>query len=245
MKKFLRVAVFILAFQMEVRVRASADLMQEPQGCLSTKETSCFIKAATQSGGLKLKKGAVYLKQSSIVERKSQQTWTFVQGTAWFHSGGGTVRSLYGDLSWTEGDFWIKEEENRILIRNVSADLTLELRDGRKLQPPSGFEFWLAGVDFDSKSKFGMIRPIEVAGFIKDWAELYPGTPKEFKKEVESLKQDWESLPEISSAIYQDEANRQIATAEAKEEAEKSRQKALQDERERMKALFYHRTFNR
>ncbi len=245
MKKVLQVVLFICAFQMEVRVRASANIMQEPQGCLSQKEGSCFVKAATQSGRLKLKQGVIYLKHSSIIEKKSSQDWTFIQGAAWFHGGSGTVSSLYGSLSWTEGDFWVIDQADRVLVRNVSADLTVHLRDGRKLQVPSGFEFWLAGVDVNSQSKFGMIQPIEVVSFIKDWAELYPGTSADFKKELEALRQNWKALPEISSAIYKDEAIRQIATVEEEVEAERRRKRAIQDERNRVKALFYHRTFNR
>ena len=245
MKKICRVLIFIMAFQMEVRVRASADVLQQPTACLKSEET-CAIHVTGNGFHLKQDELKLHSTEGSTLMRLSQAQWRLVKGTVWVEEASKVgFETPYATVQALHGEYWLVGKADKVIVRNINADLTVELRDGKKLEVPAGFEFWVSGINSEGRSEFGMIEPVRVAEHLALWNSLYQGSKEEFKKEVAHLKENWSDLADKGSAIYQRIVDRKLASVaeERRKEAENKRHAEL--ERQKVRELMYQRAFER
>ncbi len=245
MKKVFRFLIFLLAFQMEVRVRASGDVLQQPVACLKSKET-CALHVTGPVFHLRRDELSLHAKENSTLMRVSASQWRLLKGTLWVEKSAGVdIETPYATVSAPQGQYWLIERGSQIVVRNIDADLHVVLRDGKKLEVPAGFEFWISGINSKAQSEYGMIRPIDMKEHLPLWNALYSGTKENFVKEVKHLKENWGDLAEKSAFIYQAATERKLASiAESQRQAEeKSRQQAA--ERQKLKSIYFQRTFER
>lgn len=245
MKKFMKLLIFLLAFQMEVRVRAAGEVLLQPTACLKAKET-CSIHVIGSAFHLKKDDLSLHANENSTLMRLTSKQWRLVQGTLWVEKAAGVeVETPYAMVKAPQGQYWLLQEESKVVIRNIDADLEVTLRDGKKLEVPSGFEFWVSGINSKGQSEYGMIRPIDMKDHLPLWNSMYTGTKENFVKEVKDLKENWGDLAEKSAFIYQKTTERKLAAVA--EEERKAEEKRRQDaaERQKIKNIYYQRTFER
>lgn len=259
MKMFSRVFIFLLAFQIEVRVKASAppvesqkppvaesSLVQNPEHCWENKEKNCQIKALRKPFHLNTAQLELHISSSSVMEKISARQWKFIEGTAWIEKANKiSFETLYGATRSTHGEYWLISQGERILIKNISSDVEVTLRDGRSVKPPAGFQMWIAGINSKAQSEYGMIEPIDLKKHLLSWYPLYPGSREEFAKLAGDLRHNWGSIVDTSSAIYKEITLRKIASIDAEKNAVLARQRRAEEERRRIRELFRSRTFDR
>lgn len=245
MKKVLRGLIFLMAFQMEVRVRASADILQQPTACLKSEET-CAIHVS--SGGFHLKQDDLKLHSSegSTLMRLSHDQWRLVKGNVWVEEASKVgFETPYATIKALHGEYWLIGQADKVVIRNINADLTVELREGKKLEVPAGFEFWAAGINSEGRSEFGMIQPVKISEHLSLWNSLYQGSKEEFKKEVAHLKESWSDLADKGSVIYQQIVDRKLASIAEERKNEEKKKHQAEAERQKVRELMYERAFER
>lgn len=245
MKKWIRLVIFLLAFQMEIRVRASGSLIEQPSSCLKSKET-CSVQV--KADGINLAQDSVDLHASggSVFVRVSDRLWRFVKGTVWVEKGAGVeIETLYGNIIAFQGQYWILEKDSKIIIRNMDAELQVTLRDGKKLNVPEGFEFWISGLNSKGQSEFGMIQPVDMKDHLPLWHSMYKGSKKDFLNEVRHLRENWGDLVGKSSSLYKNAALRELASLREKDEVQRQYKERLELQRHRMQKLYYERVFER
>lgn len=245
MKKGIRFLIFLLAFQMEVRVRAAGDVLQQPSACLKSKET-CAIHVTGPAFHLRRDDFSIHANENSTLMRLSLKQWRLVKGTMWVEKSAGVeVETPYANLKAPQGQYWLIEKGSQIVVRNIDADLQVVLRDGRKLEVPAGFEFWVSGINSKGQTEYGMIRPIEMKEHLPLWNSLYSGTKEGFVKEVQNLKENWGDLTEKSAFIYQAVVERKLASvAESQRQVEEKKRQQAAD-LQKMKSFYFQRTFER
>lgn len=245
MKKFLRLLIFIMAFQMEVRVRASGDVMQQPSACLKSKE-SCTIHVTGPAFHLERGDFKMHASEDSTLMRSSANQWRLMKGTVWMEEAKNVeVETVFATVKASQGQYWLLDQGDKIVIRNIDAELEVTLRDGKKLEVPSGFEFWVAGLNSKNQNEYGMIRPIDMKEHLPVWNALYKGSKESFIKEVKNLKDNWGDMAEKSAAVYKVTTERKLA-AVAEAERKETEKKRLEDQkRQELKNLYYQRTFER
>ncbi|MGZ3769044.1 MAG: hypothetical protein ACXWRG_05245 [Bdellovibrio sp.] len=245
MKKWTRLIFFLLAFQLDVRVRASATESDQPDACLKTKEV-CLYQVKDEPLHLKNKNLILHSSEGSVIVRQTQKQWRFVKGILWVENGSKIkIESLYGVMESSQGQYWIIDHGEKILIRNINADLNVTLRDGKKLLVPEGFEFWVSGTNLKGHSEFGMIQPIDMKKHLPLWYSLFTGSKNEFITEVKNLRSSWGDLVEKSSYLYKNLAIREIASVQEKEEKEKLQKKQMAMHLQQVKKIYYQRVFER
>lgn len=245
MKKVFNVLLFILAFQVEVRVRASAaEILEQPSACFKTPET-CAIQVLSPGFHVVDKNKKLHAAAGATVMRLSDDQWRLIKGNLWVEKGTLQVQTPYADLQAKRGQYWVLTQNDRIVVRNMDSDLVVTLRDGKTVQVPEGFEFWVAGVDSDGKTDYGMIRPIDMKAHLPLWNSLYTGDKESFKKQVQGYREFWGDLTAKSSAIYKEIINREIAADDAAQKALELKEKRKADELRRMKDLYWKRSFER
>lgn len=245
MKKWMRFIIFLMAFQMEIRVRASLNLLEQPTACLRSKEI-CSFQVKTHPFHLKQKSLVMHATEGSVFVRQTDNLWRFVSGALWVEKSPGIeVETVYGTMKASQGQYWIIEQSKNILVRNINANLQVTLRDGTKLTVPDGFEFWIAGVDTKGLSDFGMIQPVDMKNHLPLWYSLYTGNKTEFVTEVRNIKENWGDLVGKSSALYKEVVLRNLASVRDREENQRQRRQRLEQQRQQMKKLYYQRVFER
>ncbi|MNL19466.1 hypothetical protein D3C87_1406660 [compost metagenome] len=245
MKKFSRLFIFLMAFQMEVRVRASGDLLQSPDGCLKTKDF-CSVQASQDHFHYVGKSLKLHMGKASVIQRASDDNWKLVSGYVWIEQGKTlTLDTVYATLKAPVGEYWVIDKGDRIVVRNINADLTVEFRDGKKMEVPEGFEFWVGGLNTRGVSEYGMIEPIEIKNHLSLWKSLYQGSKEDFLAAVQKQKINWGDLVEKSSQIYRQSADRQIASVERSAQLKADKERREEQQRQKVRQLFYDRTFKR
>lgn len=245
MKKLSRLILFLLAFQMEVRVRASGDLLQEPEACLKSQQ-SCAIHVLGTGFHLQKKSLVLHATEGSTLMRLSQKNWKLIKGTLWVEKANSVeVETAYASVKSAGGQYWLLQKNDQVIIRNINAELEVTLRDGKKLEVPEGFEFWVSGINSKGLSEYGMIHPISLKEHLVLWNSLYVGGKANFLKEAQSLKEDWGGLTEKSSDLYQIIIKRKMASIAEQDRLleEKKHQEAVY--RQNLKKIYFQRTFER
>ena len=245
MKKIFRILIFIIFFQAEIHVRAAGDLIQEPAACMKGKET-CALHVVGRAYH-HMKNGVnFHAAEGSTVVRNTDHNWNFVAGRVWIEDGDDLeFQSVYATLKTGFGQYWIIDQNDRILIRNMSSDLKVTLRDGRQLELPEGFEVWISGLNSDGKTEYGMVKPIEMKEHIALWGGLYNGNKKSFKRDLLRFKERWGNLPEKSSQIYRALVDRKVASDKEEQAARASLLAKKKADQQKIKNIIYERTFGR
>lgn len=224
----LRLALFAMAFQLEVRVNAS---IQDSQ------DTVALVQGAT---------ARVQLLPSTLFEKKSPEIGRLVQGTlravcndAW------TLQTVFGEATLTEGEFWALTRSGEILFRAVRGDLRLRLRDGGSLDLPEGFQAWIGGIGADGKSLHGVPEPIPVREHLALWSRVHDGDKESFRKDVLALKERWKTQTERAAQLYEKVVLRHVASAEAREAEELRARRERQRRQNEIRDLYRRKLFER
>ncbi|WP_413587547.1 hypothetical protein [Bdellovibrio sp. HCB274] len=245
MKKVFQLLIFLLAFQVEVRVRASADTLQEPVACLKTSE-SCALHVVGAAFHLKQENLKLHSGEGSTLMRLSQSKWRLVKGVLWVENAPDVqIETPYVTAKSSHGQYWLIERGDRLIVRNVDAELNVELRDGKKLEVPAGFEFWVTGINSKGKNEYGMIQTIDLKDHLAQWNRLFDGTKEQFKSQVSDLRGNWSDLSERGAGLYEKIALRQIASVEDGRRREEARKREAQAERQKIRDLMFQRAFDR
>ncbi len=238
-----RMFAFVFFFALDVRVRASNDLRERPVGCL--KEThSCALQTKKSVFHFKNASSEFHMGPSTLVLRHSLEKQEFISGTLWNEKYSKmSVETIFADVKSAAGPFWVLGDKDKIWVRNVNADISLHLRDGRKLELPIGFQVWIGGLDENGKSTFGIPEMIPVEKHIRAWSYLFTGTKEEFKQEVDQVKWTWGSLPERSSQLYLNMARYRDNLENQRQGKIQRRELAASEQRKQMKSLYYEKAF--
>lgn len=243
MKNILRLFFFLIAFQLEVRVRASGDVLQKPESCLNGKN-ACAIQVVGDSfkfthGSLK-----IVAAQDSTLARIRTKVWQLIKGTLWVQEGDGLrVETVFGALSADRGQFWVLDQGSKILVRNVDSDLKIYLRDGKTLELPEGFEVWISGINSRGQTEYGVLRPIDMKVHLLLWNSLYEGSKENFIRDVAKVKASWGDLAEKSSLIYSGLIQRELASHQEKKDATERVQNLKQEKRRQTRQLYWKKVF--
>lgn len=246
----LRILCFVIAFQTEVRVRASSNLENKsykssPENCLD-EGVPCAIEVQGDVVRFKQKGVAVHLSEKSFAVRESQAKWTWVRGTMWVESGNVEVKTKFAELKASRGGMWVVQDQRKpedlIWILASGSDVVVTLRSGKTLTIPEGFQVWLGKKDEDSVTSFGMPETIEWERYVKLWGPIYPGSAKQFKVDLLNLKKEWDDLAERGGELYLNVVNRQIAMVKQEEENKKKAALAAEIERRIIRERFKKKT---
>lgn len=237
--------IFLLAFQMEVRVRAAGDLVQKPDACLQ-QAGACALRVSTSGFHFEKDNVKIHASGGSTLARQSMDFWRLMDGALWVESGRGLrVETLYAATQAEQGEYWIFVQNSKIYVRNMSASLKVELRDGKTLELPEGFEVWIGSVNSKGQTEYGVIEPVNMKELLPVWNSLYRGSKADFVLEVRRYRANWGDLTQKSSQLYQKLVEREIASVRAREEEQELRRQRRAAEAQRVKELYWQRVFER
>lgn len=246
LNKLLRLALFLVSFQMEVRVRASGGALQQPDNCAKSQSGVCAVQVAGSAFHLKKENLHLHAPEGSTLMRLDSTKWRLLEGTLWVEKASAVeFETPYATIQAPVGQFWLIQKEQKLVIRNIDADLSVMLADGKRLELPAGFELWVSGINSKGQNEFGMIQPIVLKQHLQLWGSLYLGGRKSFAGEAKTLNKSWGDLIEKSNHIYRQERDRKVANAALENNKKIEVKSAEVERRQREQKIFYQRTFER
>ncbi len=246
LNKLLRLALFLVSFQMEVRVRASGSLLQQPDNCAKGQSGVCAVQVAGSPFHLIKENLRLHAPEGSTLMRLDSGSWRLIEGTLWVEKASSVeFETPYATVQAPAGQFWLIQKDKKLVIRNIDADISVMLADGKRLEVPAGFEFWVSGINSKGQNEFGMIQPIVLKQHLQLWGSLYLGGRRKFSDEVKTLYKSWGDLVEKSNHIYRQERDRKVANATLANNKKIEVKNAEVERRQREQKIFYQRTFER
>lgn len=235
--------LFLAAFQMEVRVRAS-ETLSFPENCIG-KVSPCSFKVSHEkwsyeAGNIKLRAPV----DTILTESVKTKEWSLVEGSLWVQNAPSVlVKTISAEAEGSSGQYWIFIEKNRIVFRNISAKLIVTFKDQSKMEIPRGFEVWVGGVNSEARVEHGMVEPVDLKQHLKSWYALYPGTRQQFVSEVQDLKDQWSDLIEQSGDIYKKVAERKLAALDEEKRKQLEVRKRKEADRRQLRDTFHRKVF--
>jgi len=247
MKKFAHLLIFLAAFQIEVRVRASeSTAMAYPENCLG-KTVPCSFKVTDskwsfESGNIKLSATGSSILTAEDLRAKE---WKLVSGVLWVQNAPSVkIKTTSAVAEGSSGQYWVLTgDDGRTVFRNISSKLIVTFKDQSKIEIPRGFEIWVGSVNTKAKTEHGMVEPVNLKEHLKVWYGLFPGSRQQFVAEVQDLKDQWSDLVEQSGDIYKKVAERELAAIDSKKREHLEIQRKKEEERLRVRAEFHKRVF--
>ncbi|MBX2986541.1 MAG: hypothetical protein KF802_01470 [Bdellovibrionaceae bacterium] len=245
--KFARLLIFILAFQVNLRVKAVSDAtpVGDPENCWTQAEGRCDVQAGRRPLRLKSAGLELWAEGESLLSRDSTQ-WRFLKGSV--RASGEKTSELsfpQGKLLSQGGEFWILEDGPRFVARAVRGSLRVEVRDGRELNVPEGLEVWIGPMSTSGQIAHGVPTLIPLEDHLKRWSRLGDLPREKFVQEAKELKERWKGREQSSSDLYQRVADRHLASIAEEKEKKAERERRQKAERDRFRRLLYERAFER
>lgn len=226
LRLWLRILLFFLAFNLEVRVHAAeivqlpnaTEIQQEPADCLGDLSVACALHTMPEEKfKLILGESTVVLDQSTVVVRGGgSNSLTLVDGAVWVQGKTPvTVRTEYGEIKAGAGDFWVVRVESRVVVVASGVQVEMWPRGGSEsIVVERGWENWLGRVNREGRAETGLPRAIQLKEHFERWARLYPGTKVKFEQDVKAFQEVWMSASKRAAEIHQILFNRKMASLE-------------------------------
>lgn len=240
----LRLLIFLMAFQLEVRVRA-AESLSSPENCFGH-SVPCSFKISEDRWNFETGKVKLHAGAGSVLEQVSKANeWRLIDGALWVESAipALKVQIPTANIEGGGGQYWVLRQEGRFLVRNISAMVTVNFKDQTRLEVPKGFEVWVGAVNSKAQVEHGMVEPVDLKDHLKQWYTLYPGTRRQFKSEVQDLKDQWIDLVERSGDLYKSVIERKMASLDEQKRQHLEAEKKREQERLRLRREYEKRVF--
>lgn len=235
--KLLNLMVFILAFTVEVKVKAesldfSDSYVSEPEGCIS-EYSFCTVRSLKRYA-IQANNYRISMNENSVITREKPSVWSFVNGQLFVKTNVKiSFKTPYGEIELAP--------QTQALIEKSANSYTLQVLQGSGLlkgighkqsyKVLAGYENSMAQVTNSMKSEIGIPKLIVLENLIKDWSYHYAGRPDHFDNEVEKFKPVLENAKKQLSEINQAIVQRELASVEM----EKKKKKAAEEAKEKLK----------
>ncbi len=245
MKKLAQLLLFLAAFQMEVRVRASEPNISLPENCIG-RVSPCSFKVMTNKWSYAANSVKLRASEKTILtENVKGKEWSLIEGALWAQNASAVkIKTVSAEAEGSGGQYWVFAENGHFVFRNISAKLIVTFIDKTKMEIPRGFEVWAGGVNSEAKVEHGVVELINFKQHLKSWYELYPGTREQFISEIQDLKDQWVDSVDQSGDIYKKIVERKLAALEDQKRLRLEIQKKNEENRLRIRAEFHKRVFD-
>ena len=255
MRSILRLVLFFIAFNVNVKVKAEVqessvdslvtELRQEPPGCFVSTEPCGFMPKSERPAKIELAHGSIYIASHAVLFRKSESHIRIVKGHIVVVANGDLVlETLYGNVNLTKGSTVLVElKSDRVQVTSIGGVAQLELlTKGEKLLLPTPYANWMGGVLRNGLSRSGRPVPGDFVNWIEKWGKL-TNDKKLLKEKAENFRIEWNQA--LDSTGFRDLAAVKEYQSQLDEQRRQAalRRKRIREENARLRKMFIEKTF--
>lgn len=222
--------LFILGFQVEITVHAKSEVVDVQQA----KTISLPVGSIEASRGTLLK--------------EDPAGWKLLSGDIFLlpseHQQMG-IQSLFGDVeSAGEVNLVVNVEEKQLIVRAISGQVVISLRDGRRLLLQKGLQLSVGPVQSSGQNFMTLPEPIAVLDYARSLA-LRPNMSREKLKEILAIQsQSWKNAGIVSGDLYQQVVQRHLASVQDEINQKEKRRQIEEQQRKRFRQMLQDKAFH-
>lgn len=212
-----------------------------PHQCFQKKSYPCQIRVSGNFLSFERSGNRFHLAEKSSLRFRSESEIQLLEGHVWVKDSknlkvySSPVLSFQVHGEW----FFSKKDREDLAASNLNGEiefLSKYVFSSESL--PVGFQNWYAGLDSTGQVSRGVIRPIEMKEFLKNWIPVSGTSFAGMKKAAHEYKQRWSEALAKSSDLYQEIVERRLASHEEKKRREIERQRQAEREKSQMRRMF-------
>jgi hypothetical protein len=224
-----------------VPVWAELKFVDLPQNCYAKKTYPCQVRISGGSLTIEREAQVLHLADQGAISFLSANELQFLSGAAWIEKANALTVKVSAVLKIQISGEWLlkKEKDATMVMRNLAGEARfLSDRVFPNEALPVGFQNWYGLLDTSGSVSRGMIRPIEVGEFLRDWLPMSNLSVAEMKHQISSYKERWKGALEQSAQLYAQVATRRIAAVEERERLKLEKAVSLRQEREKLRQMY-------
>lgn len=245
MRAFLMILLSCLmveAVEAETRAEtANKSFVDFPAGCIKDKRYPCTIKSAKMPLEFEIGRGQYSLGEQSALRLESASKSQLLQGSAWVRAGENQEFKINANVMIEfSGDIFAEKSKDMLMhVKNLNAEINFHSKHVFKEESlPVGFQNWYGSLAVDGQVLRGIIRPIEKEVFLKSWMPLAGGSAAELRKLAKSYLDLWVDTISASGDLYQQVAERRLASVKEKEKQATDRAQKKRHEEADLRRLY-------
>lgn len=253
--KLLSVLMFIFAFTIEVRVRASdhhnhkakevssVSVVETPEQCLES-YGYCVIKNLNQKYSYQGEGFLISLSPESIIIRQKLKEISFVKGQIFVKANSKmSFQTPYGQIEVEKDSQALLEKfSDKVVVQTIFGKVFLKpLGEKKSILVMQGHENYVAQVGDSLKAQTGIPKPVMIEPLLKTWFYHANLSKEKFTEEVESFKSVHEKAVQDLSILNEQIATREIASAKAERMAAEERARKAKEHHKKMQETYMKR----
>lgn len=244
MKSLVRVLLFILAFNVNVSLKARAEMLEYPKDCLASKNEECVVKSISSAGVLSTASVNIELSAESTVILRGE-SYRLVNGVFYVRALSSVVVDVkFGKAKLNSGDMVLfKLDEGRATLSVMSGEVTYILLNNEKHVLPAGYANWIGAPSELGVVRSGIPSSIDFPQLILDLNAVSQLSKDEMYITLKTLKPFWELAHSETESRYL-ASIQETLKREEEVRLQKEREKQRQEkERKKWRELFFQKTF--
>ncbi len=239
--------LIFLSMSFQVRAQSSSyasSYVDFPTGCASSGSYPCLLRAIDRNMAFNQGEQKFILSKKSSVKLIGPAEFEILDGQLWVAQSQALNFFLSPGLSLIlNGDFFLqRENDHSVRVRNLAGKTQFVSKAVLPSESlPTGFENWYGGLGTDGQIQRGVIRPIEISGFLKSWLPVCEYSSAEIKKALLIYRDLWSETTEISASLYKEIIERRLASSEEKLSLAKTKAHHSKQEQNRYRQMFRER----
>lgn len=273
MRSALRLMCFLLAFTVEVKVKASdshehkvktvelqstegnhkrgkkvfvnpIDIMQEPEGCM-LRASVCAVKSDYDRFQLNVGDTRVMAKKGSIVKRLAHDKVQLVRGAIILTAQEEfVVVTHYGEVHLKKGEqVLVFNEKSKVHFYPIVGELTLHPKIGSSLRLPAGYRNWMGPVVQPGYTDVGVPHAANLQTLMSYWGELTLMSYSEFRVPLEDYRQNWMDAVDKSSQLHKMMIQRHVAAVQEMQQRRRANLKRMRQQQKDVEEMYKRKNF--
>ncbi len=238
--KWLRFILFIFLFTIEIRIKAQAEILDQPESCYQAEGQNCIVKSLGETGDVwTTSEGEIRMAPQSIVSRQENQ-WRLISGRVWIDCSGQQIwRGQFAKWTCLPGQaMMIEHSAEGLEFIGLKGSVALESHSGEKLALSPGLSVKIGPVLQTAKNEISFPRSANLRKTLSWAAELMPLDEAQLKSVLSEFLLGWHQSREHISRTLASHSEDQIRRQkDADLQRELARQKNQKEDAE-LRALF-------
>lgn len=237
--KLTKLLIFLACACVDVQLRADSNTVSE-SNCWGL-TIPCRV-SADRKNQLQAGQNNFVMQAGSLIEQSGESEIGIVKGRVYIELNDSrlTIKVPFARVTCSGACKAIFDRQNdRMVMRSLAGLWNIErLGEKQTYAVVPGTQILASVVDDSGLAGLEFPQSLPWLPTVKDWADLYMGTRKEFRADIAKFRSEWKLAVEWVSQMQLEQAKRTIASYQRSVDAARARAKAQEREDEELRRLF-------
>lgn len=244
MSEIVKVFVLLFVFCADIQVHAGGGAHSKPtpnEGSKSQPELGDAALLVEKRTVLSLGSSQLVVSRGGLLRREGAMV-QLIRGSFYFDGTADQVfKTPFVTIRCADGScrMLIERARESVEIKNLSGNIILQRNgEAQNYFLPTATQVSIGAVTMRGFADMEFPQSLPWSETARKWADLFPGSVKEFKSELEEFRPIWREAVEAISHLHLERANREIASADRAAEDAAARAAQVEKENAKLRQMF-------